>query len=1012
MPLELITGPANSAKAKHVLDAYRDTLARDPVLVVPRSADVEHYRRELARSGAIFGVRVLRFAGLIGEIARRVELGGQPITDSSRQRIASLAAARTPLSVLSASAPTPGFASALAHWFAELEARRVQPPRLDQALKAWTEQSPGQREYAAELGALYRAYRGTLDRLGRLDRELYAVAALNAVSVAPAAWGSTPVFVYGFDDFTVIELDAIETLARVVQAPVTVSLPYEPGRPAFAGRAEAFARLRELADEHVTLPARADYYAGPSARALHHLERALFGAAGWQDDAGSDGPGGSPDPVDPGSPDPVEPGSPNPVEPGSAVRLLESPSQRAELELVSDEIAGLLAGGMRPEDVAVVMRPTHEQTWLVEEAFARRGIPIARESHEGFGQTALGGGLLSLLRCALLEGSSGDLLSWLRTPGVLEIPELADRLERSLRREGVETAAAARAVWERDRWPLEAIDRLVSGRAQGPVALVRQLGRELEGLFAASRRRRAALLTTLELPDAAALSAGRSALSELAELASADPALGEDPAELERMLRNLSVPIADGSQPGVLIADPLSLRARRVRALFVCGLQAGTFPAPAPADPFLSDEQRRDIARASGLVLASPGAHSEVERFLFYAVVSRPEELLVLSWHTADEEGVPCLRSLYVDDVADVFAGEIPVHRTESGDPAPAAGIVSAPAIGALGSPAVLAELTGRPAWSASSLELWAGCPVRWFVERFLNPEDLDPEAEALRRGGVAHSVLEETLAELGRQTGSSMLTPDRLPLARELMAGILHAHARARPITAEPLRRRVLVRRLQADLERYLVHAAASRTVFEPRHLELEFGMTEAGEDAAPERAASDGEEAVLAHEAPEAQPALVLAGDGEPELRLRGRIDRVDVDSAGTRAIVYDYKGRAAFGGRRWGEEGLLQIPLYMLAVRQLLGLEPVGGFYQPLAGGDPRARGAVLAEADPDLDSVASDRFTPEELDALIEDAVTRARRAVGEARAGQLRPRPHSCSPRGGCSYPVLCRCEVL
>jgi hypothetical protein len=51
VPLTLITGPANSEKAGAVLDSYRSAIAREPILVVPTRADVEHYRRELA-SGA------------------------------------------------------------------------------------------------------------------------------------------------------------------------------------------------------------------------------------------------------------------------------------------------------------------------------------------------------------------------------------------------------------------------------------------------------------------------------------------------------------------------------------------------------------------------------------------------------------------------------------------------------------------------------------------------------------------------------------------------------------------------------------------------------------------------------------------------------------------------------------------------------------------------------------------------------------------------------------------------
>src|SRR4051812_49986046 len=78
MPLMLVTGPANSAKAAVVLDGVRAALERDPLLVVPTAGDVERYRRELADGGAVFGPRVVRFAGLIAEAARRAAIGGRP----------------------------------------------------------------------------------------------------------------------------------------------------------------------------------------------------------------------------------------------------------------------------------------------------------------------------------------------------------------------------------------------------------------------------------------------------------------------------------------------------------------------------------------------------------------------------------------------------------------------------------------------------------------------------------------------------------------------------------------------------------------------------------------------------------------------------------------------------------------------------------------------------------------------------------------------------------------------
>ena len=67
---------------------------------------------------------------------------------------------------------------------------------------------------------------------------------------------------------------------------------------------------------------------------------------------------------------------------------------------------------------------------------------------------------------------------------------------------------------------------------------------------------------------------------------------------------------------------------------------------------------------------------------------------------------------------------------------------------------------------------------------------------------------------------------------------------------------------------------------------------------------------------------------------MRLRGRIDRVDV-GAGGEALVYDYKSGKAPLPTQWVARGDLQIALYVRVVEQLLGLTRVGGFYQPLSG-----------------------------------------------------------------------------
>jgi CRISPR/Cas system-associated exonuclease Cas4 (RecB family) len=72
------------------------------------------------------------------------------------------------------------------------------------------------------------------------------------------------------------------------------------------------------------------------------------------------------------------------------------------------------------------------------------------------------------------------------------------------------------------------------------------------------------------------------------------------------------------------------------------------------------------------------------------------------------------------------------------------------------------------------------------------------------------------------------------------------------------------------------------------------------------------------------------------EPGLDIRGRIDRIDVMPDG-RAYVVDYKYSAAQRVKgRHKDENLLQAPLYYMAAKEALGVEPDGVFYVSLKNG----------------------------------------------------------------------------
>jgi ATP-dependent helicase/DNAse subunit B len=966
VPLTLVLGPANSAKAGEVLGGFAAAAQRGAILVVPTAVDANHFSRELARDGAVLG-SVLTFNGLASEIADRAGYAARRLTPLQRELVLAKALGATQFDALRAAAATAGFPQAAGELIAELQRSLITPERFAGAMSSWAAEDPRRRPYARDVAAIYSAYAAELERLDRVDPELYTWRALDALRAAPGRWGTESLFFYGFDDLHPLERDAIETLARVVGAEVTVSLTYEAGRSALTARAEVVEELRPLADRVQELPASAEHYDPDSRHALHHLERELF-----------------------------EP-EPERIDPGTAIQLLEAGGELAEAELGAAEVLSLIRSGVPGDEIAVVYRsPAHAAT-LVEHVFGSYGIPVATDRRVALHRTPLGHSLLALARVALVgdgdgdgEASAGDLIEYLRGPGMADRADAVDRLESVVRRRALRTAAEA---LRRADFELPEIDALRAAEDPGAELLA-----HARRLLAAPRRLQAPVLDAGEELDARAVGALTRALAELEEL-------GERPGanELIELLETLELPAGPPAGPGaVLLTDPLAIRARRFRAVLVCGLQENEFPlAPAP-EPFLSDELRRELAVCSGLRLRPREDALARERYLFYTSVSRATEKVVLAYRSSDEEGNLALPSPFLADVSELLAEDWPgrrrrrmladvvwpaseaptereLARAHAAALAPLAGEVPSP-IGAL-SEIALEHVRHRQILSAGALESYAGCAVRWLIERELQPVALEPDPDPLVRGGYMHSVIEQVLRRL-----SGPVTRESLPRALDILDEVMAQQPHAIALGGGPAVRAAAARGAGADLRRYLAHEARDGLDWPPRGLELRFGF-EGDED--PEGSL----------------PPLELGDD----VRVRGIVDRVDVDSDG-RAVVRDYKSggaRPEYQGARWALDRQLQVALYMLVVRELLGLDPVAGFYQPLGGGDLRARGVFLEGAEVGGSVVANDARDRKELDELLEDARERAVALAVRLRRGELEPCPVTCS-RDGCRYPGICR----
>ena len=990
--LTLITGPANAGKVALLLRRYLEELPREPVLIVPNRSDVEQAERDLLElQPALLGGTI----GTFDDIFRRIAKGGgqtRPVV-SEAQRILvarrAIASARARMNGLGRSARFGGFADALLGAVADLEGGLLDPADLD-----------------GDLAALYRAYLAELDRLGLWDRQLLRRHAAERVAADLAAWHGEPVFAHGFEDLTAAEWALLQALAG--RADVTVSLPYEPGRAAFASLRRTAEDLSALADGRIEeLPPR---FADVAEPAIAHLERALFGR---EQELGGTSRGPHARTGDSG-------GLSAPSI--AAVRFFEGAGTRGALELVAEELLALIRAGTRPEAIGVVCPSLDRLQAPLETALATLGIPYAIEAPVTLARTAYGQALLALLRFAWLGGGRRDLYAFLRSPYSGFTRASVDFLEGRLR---------GRAVESGERVEEETV-RLRDGEPLPPLEMLRAAASSLAAVQAvASSMLRAA--HGLEAPpateaarhDLRAHDAVMRVLGELRGWVELGEALPSD--EIVSLLERAEVRRAVGPEAGrVAVLDLMRARTRRFDVVFVLGLEGGGLPRRGHESPFLDDDVRRELDDRHRARLVRPDQVAR-DRYLFYTACSRATRRLYLVREAATDEGTPREPSPFWEEAISVFDAEdvarwtrrrplsqltwpleaAPTERERlratallaAGDSDTAEAVAAANgwqrqlarALSAfdrptrLTHPAVLAELGARGMFGVTELERFADCSSIWFLERVIDPRSIDAQVDARLRGSLAHQVLFRFYTGLPKELGVERLEPGLVDDALGFLRRCLDDAIAGVRMELTPLQRRELEGGLRRDLEAFVREDAELGLPLVPRRFEVSFGT---------ERTA------------PELQRGFELA----PGVMLGGKIDRIDVDPFSARGIVQDYKsGKTGHSAAQIESEQRLQIPLYMLVLRDLVGIEPLGGLYRPLSG-ERKPRGLLRAEAREDgvPGLVKNDYVGEEEFWGKVDRSRELAISLVERIRAGDVRHDPKGGECPTWCELWPMCR----
>ena len=394
-----------------------------------------------------------------------------------------------------------------------------------------------------------------------------------------------------------------------------------------------------------------------------------------------------------------------------------------------------------------------------------------------------------------------------------------------------------------------------------------------------------------------------------------------------RSLEETVLPLEGDQHPGVSVLDAMEARGLRFRALFVIGLNEHMFPRFIREDAFLRDRQRLVLTSTLGFLIEEKLAGHEEERLLFEFLCRAATHVLYLTYQRADQEGLVMAPSAFVDralrDPILIPAAERTVARRLTARVAaqptiqellPAQDLALTlllhdqdagplldytdqdrvlcenglavqkvkerdspdlgPFDGMLGQQAAIRSLFDQQGVSPTSLERYACCPFRFFSEKVLRLQSVrltqDSALLPLTVGTLIHDTLRLTYERLIASNW-----PD---------------------VTLDVARLRQIVSTAATTV--FSAHAATQGTGHE-----LLWTMTQDQIiDLVNQTVASDAEEYRASGFRPHSfeTEAVGFVQLGTLKLKVRGKLDRIDVrsDPPAVRIVDYKFKQGAEMG------------------------------------------------------------------------------------------------------------------
>ena len=1028
MTLKLICGPAGSGKTTRAIEAFLVALDRGEkaVFIAPGGPDARHFERQIIRAlgdeknpGVLSGGKVTTYNGLCQEILTAAEPGARLLSENERfLLLRAIVDTAENLHSLASSSTFDGFVNALAGLLGELELLGIDATRMGKSLRSWAGSDKWRQGLNKDLYRFFESYEAALRDKGIHDTQLAQRRALAVLEENPALLEYESVIVDGFWDFTSVQHEFIRHVSSAGHS-ILVTLPYFAGRVAYLAPAQHVGRLKILdgaQTETLEPPTESD-----RVPALVHLIDSLF-----EEESGK-------------------------VSASGAVFRMTGAGSRGQAAMVAAEILKLWREGQDLDEIAIVCRSLEQDMYSIAAALDEFGVPYDFPAPVSLATTAVGRTAMAALDFAAGSRSRDSLFAYLRSP-FSDIPrEKVDEFDRRCRLYAIEdTYDLLMECKMRCGDPLEEISRLASAAAKGVEALGDELCQFARSLFKKQHYIDGASAETLKI-DILALESLNSLCAE---------------AGLARKIIEDAAPLPDGQAGGstdnaglllrgimqasirmpalthrncVRLLDPHRILNQRFDVIFACGLLEKQFPSLGREDSFFSDADRRKLGRDYGLDLDSRDSRLNEERFLFLRTLSRARQKVYLCYPACDKEGKPTVPSLFVDDTLDLFEDDPKISRemrigdlTFAPREAPTAeqvlrslallsgtaaektkeSLIEAAGTAGLGKrleqvlkacekhesiisdPAIIARLGQLDSFRVTELQRYLHCPFRYFIETVLAPTDMDPPGHGLKRGQVMHDILCKFGAQLKRSElylNDPGVKPDQIAEVRRQMAGYIEEELVDAGSDLETL---ILKADLYYHLNRYIDREIASERSLKYYDFEVSFGSSSS------KCGGKNDTDNVLP------------IGD----FNLRGRLDRVDWQGDRDYGLVIDYKASkkvASFSSFENDKE--IQLPLYILALREAFGLTPIGGEYYSLRG---EKRGGLYLEGFDELTGAVSaevnkkDIVDSETFEHALETAKILAREAAAGIRTGSFSTGLLNKDDCDWCGLGGVCRSKSL